>query len=432
MKKMLSATLMFAAACCFGNAGVFRGNGQTPVLEKSSEIQMVEELVEMRPRRGDYPVDTSCRNLDKMDFRCRFLLRNLTDKRVDLTVGFPVSPEAVFIRKPEELDQTKLVSYFNFVAGTKDRTFPVRFAPWEKKRKFSNIFLWEMTFEPKQEIELFVNYTMEGYAGLATTFRGGAKAFEAAMPYFDRWSENIGMALGQGHSYVTGTGSCWAGRIEKAVFRYYPFAFEEYLGRRGIEEETDERREERFAAMKKEPMYFYRVVGNRRFFRNWEPAPDRWKLVSGRPDRRYERYYELTYAPFTPKVGDAIRIGYVFPFLPENVEGFEALCAEVEKSLTFRMKVKTRILADPKVKKNNPEQYEYWSKAKVEPYSPKTRKVLADIVLEYYGVATGNPDIRDFLTKQIWYPVENPPKMDEAYRKFLLDISRGNTEEGAK
>ncbi|MBP5530815.1 MAG: hypothetical protein J6Y54_02120, partial [Lentisphaeria bacterium] len=74
-----------------------------------------EELVEMRPRRGDYPVDTSCRNLDKMDFRCRFLLRNLTDKRVDLTVGFPVSPEAVFIRKPEELDQTKLVSYFNFV-----------------------------------------------------------------------------------------------------------------------------------------------------------------------------------------------------------------------------------------------------------------------------------------------------------------------------
>ena len=204
------------------------------------------------------------------------------------------------------------------------------------------------------------------------------------------------------------------------------------VDRRGIEEETDERREERFAAMKKEPMYFYRVVGNRRFFRNWEPAPDKWKLVSGRHRHRYERYYELTYAPFTPKVGDAIRIGYVFPFLPENVEGFEALCAEVEKSLTFRMKAKTRILADPKVKKNNPEQYEYWSKAKVEPYSPKTRKVLADIVLEYYGVATGNPDIREFLTRQIWYPVENPPKMDEAYRKFLLDISRGNTEEGAK
>ena len=64
MKKLLSATLMFAAACCFGNAGVFRGSGQTPVLEKSSEIQMVEELVEMRPRRGYYPVDTSCRNLE--------------------------------------------------------------------------------------------------------------------------------------------------------------------------------------------------------------------------------------------------------------------------------------------------------------------------------------------------------------------------------
>lgn len=28
MKKLLSATLMFAAACCFGNAGVFRGSGE--------------------------------------------------------------------------------------------------------------------------------------------------------------------------------------------------------------------------------------------------------------------------------------------------------------------------------------------------------------------------------------------------------------------
>ena len=64
-KSYLSAALVVLwCGVLFGNAGVFRGSGQTPVLEKSSEIQMVEELVEMRPRRGYYPVDTSCRNLE--------------------------------------------------------------------------------------------------------------------------------------------------------------------------------------------------------------------------------------------------------------------------------------------------------------------------------------------------------------------------------
>ena len=144
----------------FGNAGVFRGSGQTPVLEKSSEIQMVEELVEMRPRRGDYPVDTSGRNSDKMDFRCRFLLRNLSDKKVTILVGFPLDTQARLQDKNGAIDQSRIIGHYGFVAGTKDRTFPVRFVPWDKNHKFSKIFLWEMTFEPKQEIELSVSYTM--------------------------------------------------------------------------------------------------------------------------------------------------------------------------------------------------------------------------------------------------------------------------------
>ncbi|MBE6405780.1 MAG: hypothetical protein E7040_07145, partial [Lentisphaerae bacterium] len=81
MKKLLTlCLLLFVFISCFGNAGVFRGSGQTPALGKTDQIQMVEEEIIMIPHRGNYPVDTSCRNLDKMDFRCRFILRNLTDQ----------------------------------------------------------------------------------------------------------------------------------------------------------------------------------------------------------------------------------------------------------------------------------------------------------------------------------------------------------------
>ena len=64
MKKLLTLSLLFLVfISCFGNAEVFRGSGQTPTLEKTDTIQMVEEEIIMIPRRGNYPVDTSCRNL---------------------------------------------------------------------------------------------------------------------------------------------------------------------------------------------------------------------------------------------------------------------------------------------------------------------------------------------------------------------------------
>ena len=93
MKNLLTHSLLFLVfISCFGNAGVFRGSGQTPTMEKTDQIQMVEEEIIMIPHRGNYPVDTSCRNLDKMDFRCRFILRNLTDKKVVLPVGLLPHP----------------------------------------------------------------------------------------------------------------------------------------------------------------------------------------------------------------------------------------------------------------------------------------------------------------------------------------------------
>ena len=141
MKKLLTLCLLLLVfISCFGNVGVFRGSGQTPILEKTADIQMVEEEIIMIPRRGDYPVDSSCRNLDKMDFRCRFILRNLTDKKVVLPVGFPLDTEARLQDDKGNANQSQIISHYGFTAGTKDKTFPVRFVPWDKKKKFSQLF----------------------------------------------------------------------------------------------------------------------------------------------------------------------------------------------------------------------------------------------------------------------------------------------------
>ena len=52
MKKLLTlCLLLFVFISCFGNAGVFRGSGQTPALGKTDQIQMVEEEIIMFPRR---------------------------------------------------------------------------------------------------------------------------------------------------------------------------------------------------------------------------------------------------------------------------------------------------------------------------------------------------------------------------------------------
>ncbi|MBQ7693524.1 MAG: hypothetical protein IJT50_00200 [Lentisphaeria bacterium] len=391
MRNILMMWAVFAAALSlWGNVGVFRGGGQTPVLEKSAEVQMVEEEVVMRPRRGDFPVDDSLRNLDRMDFSCRFLLRNLADKPVKLSVGFPVSAEGV----SSPVSGKAALKRFRFVARTKDRTFPVRFVPHDKKRKFSNIFLWEMSFAPKEEVTLFVTYTMEGYRGLAVTLKG--QKFENR-PYLDRYGEICILAVGQFQTYVTGTGSCWAGKIEKAVFRYYPFAFEEYLKKRGSSEESAGARKRRMEDIKKHPDDYSRRLGSqKRFFRVWTPAPDEWKLVPGKK-RNEESYLELVRTPFTPAPGDKISIGYVFPLLPENIEDFEAWCRARKKSLGIMNKI---------------------------PFTPALRRELADIILESCGIETGNPAIREYLKEQVWYPVKNPPPMDEAYKEYLQKFPR--------
>ena len=418
MKRFLTICFLFLVfVSCFGNAGVFRGSGQTPTLEKTDQIQMVEEEIIMIPRRGNYPVDSSCRNLDKMDFRCRFILRNLTDKKVVIPVGFPLDTQARMQDNKGKINQSQLIRHYGFTAGTKDKTFPVRFVPWDKKKKFSELFLWEMTFEPKQEIELFVNYTMEGYLGLAMTIRN--RDWDNRKPYKCEYLDFLTSGVGQAQFYVTETGSSWAGVIEKAVFRYYPYEFEEYLAKRGAYEESNKERKERFAAIKKKPGNFaYLFSPEMPMVRTWNPAFEEWQPKQGKDKK--DRYLELFFQPYKPQKKDNIHIGYTFPMIPINAEQFERYCTAVKHHLKKQREFKEL------AKNKNPKAYEkYWKHRNFPPYDAAVRKNIADVILEFHGIARNNPEIADFLADQVWYPVKTPRQIDETYKQMLLKISEG-------
>ena len=93
MKNLLSFALLLAAVALFANAGVFRGSGQTVVLDSTAQIQMAEEIVTMIPMRGNYPIDSSCRNLDPMKFHCVFKLCNQTDRARRFRSDFRLPPK---------------------------------------------------------------------------------------------------------------------------------------------------------------------------------------------------------------------------------------------------------------------------------------------------------------------------------------------------
>ncbi|MBE6370220.1 MAG: hypothetical protein E7056_08700 [Lentisphaerae bacterium] len=418
MKKLLTlCLLLFVFISCLGNAGVFRGSGQTPTLEKTDKIQMVEEEIIMIPHRGNYPVDTSCRNLDKMDFRCRFILRNLTDQKVVTPVGFPLDTQARLQDNKGKFNQSQLIGHYGFTAGTKDKTFSVRFVPWDEKKKFSKLFLWEMTFEPKQEIELFVNYTMEGYLGMAGTRRN--QDWNKRKPYKCEYLEHLTFGLGQAQFYVTETGSSWAGGIEKAVFRYYPYEFEEYLAKRGAYEESRKERNERLAAIKKKPGNFgYLFSPEMPMVRVWNPAFEQWQSKQGK--YKNDRYLELVFQPYKPQKKDNISIHYVFPMIPVNAEQFERYCTAVKIKLKNDAELKARYQKD-----NDAHYKEYWQHRIIPAYGAEVRKNIADVILEFHGIARNNPEIADFLADQVWYPVKTPRQIDNSYKQMLLKISEG-------
>ncbi len=399
MKKLMKVMGMALAMLdgAYANVGVFNGSGQTPIVEKTDAVQMVEEEVLMTPRKAKGPVTGSCRNFDPMDYRCTFKLRNLKDEAVELQVGFPLDIETYRMKGVHAEDVGKLVESFNFSAYSGNEKFKVRFVPQDKEKKFSKLFLWTMKFAAHEEQTLVVSYTMEGYLGLSPVVTLDAKDEVEDLRDIDDGLlfRSFAFGIGEAHIYVTGTGSCWAGDIQKATFKYFPQDFEAYLAKRGALDETEEERKQRQEEKGKRG----KDAGNSskgvrnllrpecRLVRYWHPSPDKW---TRKDDGAGRFHYELAFTPFRPSKDDSIILGYVAPPMPTEPDDVDILEDVVREF----------------VKSNGGNEKQYMRDVK-------------DVVLEFYGIKTGNTRIAPFIDKQCWKGQELPGQPSMALRKRL-------------
>ena len=161
--------------------------------------------------------------MDSVDYRCKFVLKNLTAKPVTIQVGFPVDSERVDKQPPA----TDVVLDYHFIARDEKTTYHVRFIPADSERKFSRLFLWDMTFQPTETKVLHVAYELGVSGGIGTTNRGGPTG-----KHEKGWHTALETTVFEYFTYVTETGKSWAGPIEHATFRVQASALEKCLDRK--------------------------------------------------------------------------------------------------------------------------------------------------------------------------------------------------------
>lgn len=373
------------------NVGVFGGTGQSIRLESSNEIQMVSEDVNIYLARAEQPVTGGVKwmEVDKAHYKCLFELKNLTDKEVAVTVGFPLAGENYVIpHKKKETDiinQGAVIAQFNFIAGTVNGTYPVRYVKADKDKKFAHIFLWDMSFKAKETINLQLSYSMIGYYGLGTTRK---KPYNwnpiAGIEYLNEFETSSSQMFG----YVTATGNSWQGNIEKAKFTIEIGEYEKYLNKRGAFEIDED-----FPYYKKRDEHapfstLYRTV-----------TPDGWKEEGEKNKRR------LVYSFTDFKPGMEININYSFLHFPKTLGDYQKTVASIKT-----MYNKNREMS---IRSNRPN-------IKIPPeWNGVHEKNISDLILEFYGIETGNADIKPFLDRQEWYPVKSQHEMDAALKEHL-------------
>jgi hypothetical protein len=207
------------------NAGIFFGSGHTISLGKSERVQLVSEEVVITPRGGWVP------EADAVEYRCAFTLRNLTDNPVTVQVGFPINSQFIEGPKPQS-DVTKMVLDYHFVAREDEKTYHLRYVAHDREKKFSTLFVWDMTFDPRETKTLHVAYQMPMSRALLET-NSDKLTPKALKRHRERpWHVTLETSMVAYFHYVTETGKSWAGDIERATFRVEMAQWEQCLARR--------------------------------------------------------------------------------------------------------------------------------------------------------------------------------------------------------
>lgn len=164
MKSILAAAFVASVLATDANAntGYFTGSGHTITLTKTEQVQLVSEDVTIRPNCGWEP------SMDSVDYRCKFVLKNLTAKPLKIQVGFPLDYQ-ILQAAPQAPNPTDLVLNYGFIAREDANTYHVRYVPNDSEEKFSRLFVWDMTFDAAETKILHVVYRLRMSEAISST-----------------------------------------------------------------------------------------------------------------------------------------------------------------------------------------------------------------------------------------------------------------------
>jgi hypothetical protein len=222
LSLLASALLIALSGNSLGNTGVFFGSGHSLRLIKSADVQMVAEDVLITPNCG------FSASKQWAEFRCRFVLKNVSNKAVRIQVGFPLDRELEG-PPPHPAEDTDKVLDYHFIARDAKDTYHVRYVGGDRDDKLAHIFLWDMEFSPNEEKTLHVSYILPMSFAASSTNKDGLKASFDKSVYVRPWQPRIEACITLYFAYVTETGKSWAGPIKNARFRFISTDFEKDL-----------------------------------------------------------------------------------------------------------------------------------------------------------------------------------------------------------
>jgi hypothetical protein len=371
-------SVLATCTAALGNVGVFAGSGHTIKLVHSADVQMVSEEVTIVPGRGRFLFDGTVPGMNRVEYRCKFTLKNRSAKPVAIQAGFPLDSQ--FFRSPnttKKADEADIVLQYKFIARDQDKTYHVRFVPCDAAKHLAAIFLWDMDFQAGETRELRVAYEMPISMSLAS----GAKE-EHGQKYAKHWYGNLEAGLVESFGYVTETGRSWAGPVEKAEIHVYLGGFEKYLSARRVVENPE--------ASEEHPD----GKGSRQGFldsycKDWlmhrQIEPKGWTEKDGTVTWQFKGS-----VPEGP-----VAVSYLLVGVPQSVDGLRAL---VQSTLVAKP-------AAPGPKADNPFA-DAEAKEAVEISASKLADNLADlreILLASWGIAPHREPVRAFAANQVWY-----------------------------
>ena len=403
MRRALFGSALLFVLCgeIFGNTGVFLGAGQSLQLVKSADVQMVSEDVLITPVCGASATTHSA------EFRCTFVLKNLSRKALRIQVGFPLDRESHGPPPAPSADTDKVLSY-HFIARDTSNTYHVRYAASDSKEKFAHIFLWDMDFTAGETKTLHIGYILPMSFAAGSARRNDTPKVAFNPPQDEKpWQARIEACLVVYCAYVTETGQSWTGPIEKARFRFINNEFEqglrklpEYVGGNpadnppSTEGSDADSSSDRLGSMEDLGFVFGMKLGTvypRISPEGWKPAyvPD---IAPGeqKPSREADgiEWEFENYKPGTP-----LNFAYYLVGFPQTV----ADCEPWVRRVLGKTPTKADVLE------------------------------LREIVAAFFGVAPQTDAVRHFVAQQVWYDPNNnvsESKLSERKTAVLARLKR--------